>query len=71
MFLLLGLVLPRDGLDRVRTSDGHCPIGSGDLMVPCGDVAIAGHSLGEVAMSYDHLAFWVEGLAMASDERGP
>ena len=40
-------------------------------MVPYGYVATAGHSLGGVATSHDHLAFWVEGLTVARDERWP
>jgi hypothetical protein len=58
-------------LDQVRASDGCCPIVLGDLVVPCGDVATVGHSLGEVATSRGHLAFWVEDLAVTNDERGP
>jgi hypothetical protein len=57
-------------LDRVRASDGRCPVGSGDLVVLGRDVATAGHSLGEVATSRGHMAFWVEGVAVAGDERG-
>ena len=33
-------------------------------------MAIAGHSLGKLAMSHGPLASWVEVLAMASDEGG-
>jgi hypothetical protein len=40
-------------------------------MVPDEDVATAGHSSGEVATGHDHLAFWVEDLAVDGDERGP
>ena len=39
-------------------------------MVPEEDVATVGHSLGEVVMSHGRLASWVEGSAMAGDERG-
>ena len=38
-------------------------------MVSCGDVATTGRSPSEVAMGHGHLVVWVEGLAMASDER--
>ena len=40
-------------------------------MIPGKDVATAGHSLGEITKSHGRLVFGVEGLAMASGERGP
>ena len=48
----------------------RCPIGLGDLMILEKDVATAGHSLGEIAMSHGHLVSRVEVSAMASNERG-
>jgi hypothetical protein len=69
-FLPLGLVLPCGEPRPGKTSDGHCLISSGDLVIPYRDVTTVGHSPGEVPMSRGHLASWVEGLAMACDERG-
>ena len=40
-------------------------------MVPEKDVVIAGHSLGEITMSHGCSVFGVEGLGVASGERGP
>ena len=58
-------------LDRVCAEDGRCLVSSDDLVVPEKDVVTTGHALGEIATSHGHLVFGVEGLAVASGERGP